>query len=164
MGGLTYRTQDLQKPLSYLEVASVAPQEMVLLIEPMAARSRRRSYKQDWQTWTRRITRTLQYRFHPGRRIKVRSEPKLSTSKSRTDLFTGKKITPNVRRILMYQWTFAHYLVDEEAQLSQSGESNTPAVTLATNKTNLPRGRGNCSSGWSCFRTFNSDPIARTAN
>ncbi|ERF71838.1 hypothetical protein EPUS_01753 [Endocarpon pusillum Z07020] len=38
----------------------------------------------------------------------------------------GKKITPNVRRILMYQRTFAHYLADEEAQL---GNANTvPAL------------------------------------
>ena len=41
----------------------------------------------------------------------------------------GKKITPNVRRILTYQRTFAHYLADEEAQLAQHGNANTvPAL------------------------------------
>lgn len=39
----------------------------------------------------------------------------------------------------MYQRTFAHYLADEEAQLGQSGGSNTPAVTGTTNKANVPR-------------------------
>lgn len=34
-------------------------------------------------------------------------------------------MTPNVRRILGYQRTFAHYLSDEEAQLSQSGGQST---------------------------------------
>jgi zinc finger HIT domain-containing protein 1 len=51
----------------------------------------------------------------------------------------GKKITPNVRRILMYQRTFAHYLADEEAQLAQSGGPNPPTVTATVSKTNPPR-------------------------
>lgn len=34
-------------------------------------------------------------------------------------------MTVNVRRILMYQRTFAHYLADEEAQLAQSGGQST---------------------------------------
>jgi zinc finger HIT domain-containing protein 1 len=55
------------------------------------------------------------------------------------DVPLGKKITPNVRRILMYQRTFAHYLADEEAQLVQSGGSNTPTVTATLGKANPPR-------------------------
>lgn len=35
------------------------------------------------------------------------------------------KITPNVRRILTYQRTFAHYLADEEAQLAQNGNPSS---------------------------------------
>jgi zinc finger HIT domain-containing protein 1 len=112
---------------------------MVLRTEPMAARSRRRLYKQDWQTWTRRTTKTQQYQFHPGRRIKVRLGLSLTDWRSRTHLSIGKKITPNVRRILMYQRTFAHYLADEEAQLAQSGGPNTPTATATNNKPNLPR-------------------------
>ena len=41
----------------------------------------------------------------------------------------GKKITPNVRRILGYSRTFAHYLADEEALLAQSGGPSTPVAT-----------------------------------
>lgn len=36
----------------------------------------------------------------------------------------GRKITPNIRRILTYHRTFAHYLADEDAQLTQHGNSN----------------------------------------
>jgi zinc finger HIT domain-containing protein 1 len=54
-------------------------------------------------------------------------------------MLLGKKITPNVRRILTYQRTFAHYLADEEAQLAQSGGANTPTATATANKANLPR-------------------------
>lgn len=37
----------------------------------------------------------------------------------------SKKMTSNVRRILTYQRTFAHYLADEEALLTQIGGGNT---------------------------------------
>ena len=47
-------------------------------------------------------------------------------------------MTPNVRRILTYQRTFAHYLADEEAQLGQGGGSSTPMVPAAPNRTRLP--------------------------
>ena len=39
----------------------------------------------------------------------------------------GKKITPNVRRILGFQRTFKHYLDDEEALLAQGGAPVAPA-------------------------------------
>ena len=39
-----------------------------------------------------------------------------------------KKITPNVRRILMSQKTFANHLADEEAAISQQQHMGTPAA------------------------------------
>lgn len=42
----------------------------------------------------------------------------------------GRRVTPNVRRILTYQRTFAHYLADEEAQLAQSGNATTVPTLL----------------------------------
>jgi zinc finger HIT domain-containing protein 1 len=134
-----YQIQGLRKQFCHLEAANVALQEMVLRTEPMAARSRRRLHKQDWQTWTRRTTKTQQYQSHQGRRIKAGLDLSLTDRASLADLSIGKKITPNIRRILMYQRTFAHYLADEEAQLSQSGGSNTPTTAATTNKANSQR-------------------------
>ena len=39
------------------------------------------------------------------------------------------KQTPNVKRILGYQRTFAHYLADEEAQIAQSGGTSASQPT-----------------------------------
>ena len=48
----------------------------------------------------------------------------------RKDDKAGKRFTANVRKILTYQRTFAHYLADEEALLAQSGNLSTLPVAL----------------------------------
>ena len=53
--------------------------------------------------------------------------------------FEGKsKMTPNVRRILGYQRTFAHYLADEEAQPALSAHS-APAPSTSVDRPNSSR-------------------------
>ncbi|KAI1283373.1 hypothetical protein F5Y07DRAFT_151812 [Xylaria sp. FL0933] len=52
---------------------------------------------------------------------------------SRTGGAGGKKYTPNVRRILQSQKTFANHLDDYIALLAQQAESNTPTTNIASN-------------------------------
>jgi zinc finger HIT domain-containing protein 1 len=44
----------------------------------------------------------------------------------------SKKTTPNVRRILMSQKTFANHLADEEAAIAQQQQARQSAITLHT--------------------------------
>ncbi|KAI0818260.1 hypothetical protein GGR55DRAFT_624429 [Xylaria sp. FL0064] len=54
----------------------------------------------------------------------------------------GKKYTPNVRRILQSQKTFANHLDDYIALLAQQAESNTPTTNTAINATSNNNNRG----------------------
>ncbi|KAI1356636.1 hypothetical protein F5Y01DRAFT_113 [Xylaria sp. FL0043] len=61
---------------------------------------------------------------------------------SRTGGAAGKKYTPNVRRILQSQKTFANHLDDYIALLAQQAESNTPTTNTATNTFSNNNARG----------------------
>ncbi|KAI0426197.1 hypothetical protein F5Y09DRAFT_71851 [Xylaria sp. FL1042] len=62
----------------------------------------------------------------------------------------GKKYTPNVRRILQSQKTFANHLDDYIALLAQQAESNTPTISTNNNtntNTNIAINNGNNNRG-----------------
>ena len=136
MAGPTSRTSDPRRP-SLLVHESAAQREKALFASKTEVRNRPKSYRHASRTSRRKITKKPRYPSHLGRRTRVSLAP--SSRSDRPNIAADRKITPNVRRILTYQRTFAHYLADEEAQLALGGGTSTVAGPATVNKAGSTR-------------------------